>query len=415
MIANYMRLALEQAFYSIGVSRPNPAVGAVVVKDGIVVGRGRTQSPGNAHAEVMALRDAGELARGAAIFVTLEPCCHYGRTPPCTKAIIDAGIAKVYFAHADPNPLVRGKSRKVLEEAGIEVYEGVEACIAASVEEIPEGCDNSAGNGCRVFGYGAPRNAHAGSKSGALSAQFINAPSETEIEGRAVFTEVEHYFEAYDYFVNNKKTFVEVKSAVTESGFIAGIDHDGSNFPLKITGQGANCWNHELRAMSDAVLVGAGTLLTDNPSLDVRFASGNNPVKIVWAGHHEFTLDELSRLKIFNTSEIPIVFSCVAQTNIKESIVLSHDSFAENWREMIDHLSASGMHRLMVEPGAKLASLLFENEGEPLWNRLDLWQSTNTSTDASEGLPFPPLPRACVARESAMIGPDVLTVYYPVA
>ena len=114
MIANYMRLALEQAFYSIGVSRPNPAVGAVVVKDGIVVGRGRTQSPGNAHAEVMALRDAGELARGAAIFVTLEPCCHYGRTPPCTKAIIDAGIAKVYFAHADPNPLVRGKSRKVL-------------------------------------------------------------------------------------------------------------------------------------------------------------------------------------------------------------------------------------------------------------------------------------------------------------
>ena len=138
-----MRLALEQAFYSIGVSRPNPAVGAVVVKDGIVVGKGRTQSPGNAHAEVMALRDAGELARGAAIFVTLEPCCHYGRTPPCTKAIIDAGIAKVFFAHADPNPLVRGKSRSILEEAGIEVHEGVEACIVACVEEIPEGCDGS--------------------------------------------------------------------------------------------------------------------------------------------------------------------------------------------------------------------------------------------------------------------------------
>ena len=104
---NYLQLALEESFFSISVSRPNPAVGAVVVKEGLVVGRGRTQSPGNAHAEVMALRDAGELARGAALFVTLEPCCHYGRTPPCTKAVIEAGIAEVYSAHADPNPAVR--------------------------------------------------------------------------------------------------------------------------------------------------------------------------------------------------------------------------------------------------------------------------------------------------------------------
>ena len=107
-ITNFMQFALEQAFFAIGESRPNPAVGAVVVKDGIVVGKGRTQRPGSAHAEVMALRDAGELARGASIFVTLEPCCHYGRTPPCTKAIIEAGIQKVYFAHSDPNPVVHG-------------------------------------------------------------------------------------------------------------------------------------------------------------------------------------------------------------------------------------------------------------------------------------------------------------------
>ena len=82
----------------------------------------------------MALRDAGELARGAAIYVTLEPCCHYGRTPPCTKAIIEAGIKEVYFAHADPNPLVRGKSRSILEEAGIQVFEGLEACEKAVSE-----------------------------------------------------------------------------------------------------------------------------------------------------------------------------------------------------------------------------------------------------------------------------------------
>ena len=451
MITNYMRLALEQAFYSIGVSRPNPAVGAVVVKDGIVVGRGRTQSPGNAHAEVMVLRDAGELARGAAIFVTLEPCCHYGRTPPCTKAIIDAGIAEVYFAHADPNPLVRGKSRKILEEAGIEVHEGVEACIAACVEEIPEGCDDSAGSGCRVFGYGA--------KPAQSKAQF-NEPSEMEIEGRAVFAEIEHYFEAYDYFVLNKKTFVEVKSAVSESGFIAGIDSDGSKFPLKITGQGANCWNHELRAMSDAILVGAGTLLVDNPSLTVRLAAGNNPVKVVWAGHHVFTAEEIRNLKVFDGADgsasvrraannarhaanicdaapqnLTLVYSLVEQPVLAslaqapasyqqspvsiETLHLSGINFAESWHEMLDDLSRRGMHRLMVEPGATLARLLFEGDNAssacPLWNRLDLWRSTDPSTDTAEGLPLPPLPCACVARESAMIGPDVLTVYYPLA
>ena len=442
MITNYIRLALEQAFYSIGVSRPNPAVGAVVVKDGIVVGRGRTQSPGNAHAEVMALRDAGELARGAAIYVTLEPCCHYGRTPPCTKAIIDAGVAKVFFAHADPNPLVRGKSRSILEEAGIEVHEGVDACIAACVEEIPEGCGDSAGNGCRVFGYGAKS---AQSKA-PFNAAYNCAPSEMEIEGRAVFAEIEHYFEAYDYFVTNKRTFVEVKSAVSESGFIAGIGPDGTKFPLKITGQGANCWNHELRAMSDAILVGAGTLLVDNPSLTVRLAAGNSPVRVVWAGHHVFTADEIRNLEVFacaldpanvrNTFDasdigngsnaapqtLTLVYSLVEQPELKsvasvavETVRLSAGVFANAWREMLADLSRRGMHRLMVEPGATLASLLFESDGEPLWNRLDLWRSTDPSADAPDGLPLPPLPRACVARESAMLGSDVLTVYYPLA
>ena len=179
-ITNFMQFALEQAFFAIGESRPNPAVGAVVVKDGIVVGKGRTQRPGSAHAEVMALRDAGELARGASIFVTLEPCCHYGRTPPCTKAIIEAGIQKVYFAHSDPNPVVHGKSRKILEDAGIEVHEGEEACILACVEDCSNGesCTE-----CRVFEF--------------TSSLPLDKASR-EAEGRAVFAEVERYFEAYD-------------------------------------------------------------------------------------------------------------------------------------------------------------------------------------------------------------------------
>ena len=406
---NFLQTALDLSFGSVGISRPNPAVGAVVVKDGIIVGRGRTQRPGSAHAEVMALRDAGELARGAAIYVTLEPCCHYGRTPPCTKAIIEAGIAEVYFAHADPNPLVRGKSRKILEEAGIAVYEGEDACVRACFSDGQENDLHASPNAsceCGVFGYGP-------------------ASEEPKAEGRSVYMQISRFFEAYDYFVCNKRTFVEIKSAVSEDSFMGCVCADGCHAPLKITGQGANCWNHELRAMSDAVLIGAGTLLADNPSLDVRYAQGNNPVIIVWAGHRELALNEIRSL-----ASSPIVFSCVAQPQLDgnaEVVVLPHTNFGDNWRFMLANLSERGMHRLMVEPGAGLARELFSaglDPKMPLWNRLDLWRSTDPSVEASLdrlidcgkakcGLEFPGLPSCAIAKESAIIGNDVLTVYYP--
>ena len=414
-ITNYMRFALEQAFFSIGTSRPNPAVGAVVVKDGIVVGKGRTQQPGYAHAEVMALQDAGELARGSSIFVTLEPCCHYGRTPPCTKAIVEAGIKKVYFAHSDPNPVVQGKSRAILEDAGIEVYEGVEACVEACVEDAFDDCVGE----CHVLEF---------------RGMSLENKALCEGEGREVFREIERFYEAYDYFVRSKCTFVEVKSAVSQDGFMGCVDAAGKHWPLTITKAGANCWNHELRAMSDAVLVGAGTLLADNPRLDVRHVAGNNPVKIIWAGHHEFTADEILHLNVFLAKESkPLVYSCVAQPKIVDCVVLSGISFAENWRTMLADLTARGMHRLMVEPGAGLAQALFSNSynGDsndsckaPLWNRFDLWRSTDPSVDetvenlvakgvVTAGLEYPDLPTDLVAKESAVIGADVLTVYYP--
>ncbi len=506
---NYMEMALRESVFSIGLSRPNPAVGAVVVKDGIVVGKGRTQRPGSAHAEVMALRDAGEFARGAAIYVTLEPCCHYGRTPPCTKAIIDAGIAKVFYAHADPNPVVRGNSRKILEEAGIEVYEGVDACIAAEIEDGWD--DDNCGGEChflsrhpRADSACHPRDLSAchpregGDLASSarhprdLSASHpreggdLASPSKTAVaEGRMVFHDIERYFEAYDYFVRNKRTFVEVKSAITDEGSMGYVLPDGSHKPMKITGEGANCWNHELRAISDAILVGAGTVLADNPSLNVRNAAGNDPVKIVWAGHHEFSAEEVARLKVFapyNPETIStshprldrgssdfisekktLVFSCVPQPQCHsrdlqsqchsrdsqphchsresenlafsscEVVLLSGTSFAENWTLMIDDLSARGMHRLMVEPGAGLAKQLFAavpadaiatSAQKPLWNRLDLWRSTDhTIEDAlasfiDEGsvaktLDFPAIPEKLIAKESFMVGPDVLTVFYP--
>ena len=401
---NYLHLAFEQSLFSVGISRPNPAVGAVVVKDGIVVGKGRTQRPGNAHAEVMALRDAGELARGAAIYVTLEPCCHYGRTPPCTKAIIDAGIKEVYFAHADPNPVVRGKSRAILEEAGIQVFEGLEACEKAVVQA---GWDDSCSqDGCKVL---------AGHEN----------LDDARAESRMLFHEIERFFEAYDYYVRNKATFVEIKSAVSQEGYMGSLAADGSHAPLKITGQGANCWNHELRAMSDAILVGAGTVLADNPALDVRFAQGNNPVKIIWAGHHEFSAAEVAGLRVFQApaeeGKEPIVFTCVPQPAFEkagapkvEIVTLNAATFVANWCQMLENLAARGMHRLMVEPGARLAAEIFKCG---LWNRLDLWQSSDPAVEralescGADGLAYPELPTALVARESFMIAPDVLTVY----
>ena len=118
LMTDYMARALALAEMARGSTGNNPAVGAVVVRDGRIVGEGYTQPPGQAHAEVMALRQAGELARGATVFVTLEPCCHYGRTPPCTDALIAAGVAEVHMATLDPNPMVSGGGKAALDAAG---------------------------------------------------------------------------------------------------------------------------------------------------------------------------------------------------------------------------------------------------------------------------------------------------------
>lgn len=114
-----MHRAVSLARLAAGSTSPNPPVGAVLLRDGVVVGEGSTRPPGQAHAEVVALRAAGERARGAALYVTLEPCSHFGRTPPCVDALIDAGIAEAHIAALDPNPVVNGRGMRRLQEAGI--------------------------------------------------------------------------------------------------------------------------------------------------------------------------------------------------------------------------------------------------------------------------------------------------------
>ncbi|MDP9342083.1 MAG: bifunctional diaminohydroxyphosphoribosylaminopyrimidine deaminase/5-amino-6-(5-phosphoribosylamino)uracil reductase RibD [Actinomycetota bacterium] len=201
-----MRRALALAAQGRGLVSPNPMVGAVLVRDGRVVGEGWHDGPGNPHAEIHALRAAGDLARSATLYVTLEPCDHHGRTPPCTNAILDAGITRVVAAGRDPNPAVDGRGFERLRAAGVEVNAGV------------------------------------------------------------LETEAERLNEAFAKHVRTGLPFVVLKMAATLDGKVAA--RDGSS--RWITGERARAEVHRMRGAADAILVGAGTALADDPSVTVR-------------------------------------------------------------------------------------------------------------------------------------------------
>jgi len=215
----FMQLALTLGRRGLGRTWPNPAVGAVVVKDGVIVGRGWTQPGGRPHAEPEALKRAGEAARGATLYVTLEPCSHFGKSPPCADAVIAAGIARVVTAIEDPNPLVAGQGHARLRAAGIVVDVGLGAEEAARD--------------------------HAG-----------------------------HFRR-----VRDKRPHVILKLAVSSDDKIAGAGHK----PTAITGEAAKTRVHLLRAQCDAILVGIGTVRADDPLLTCRLPgmAARSPVRVV--------------------------------------------------------------------------------------------------------------------------------------
>lgn len=202
----YMAQALSLAQLALGQVSPNPAVGAVIVKDGEVVGQGYTQPPGLDHAEIVALKQAGERARGGVMYVSLEPCCHHGRTPPCTQAIIAAGIAEVHLAALDVNPVVLGWGKEELEGAGIRVYVGEHEAEAKQLNE------------------------------------------------------------AYAKFITEGIPFITVKFAMSLDGKIATRSGDSR----WISGELARKRVHNLRYTADAVMAGVNTVLTDDPRLTTR-------------------------------------------------------------------------------------------------------------------------------------------------
>ena len=214
-----MRLALELAEKGCGWTSPNPMVGAVVVRDGKIVGRGFHERVGGPHAEVNAIDDAGELARGATIYVTLEPCNHTGRTPPCTRKILDAGIRRVVVAMDDPNPGVTGGGNRFLLEQGMSVTPGI-----------------------------------------------------LESEARTLN-------EGFTAWVTTGRPFVLVKCAATLDGRIATRTGDAR----WVTGPAARAQVHRIRQWADGIMVGIGTALADDPSLTTRIdgENGSDPTRII--------------------------------------------------------------------------------------------------------------------------------------
>lgn len=210
-----MRRALALAARATGTTSPNPTVGAVVVRDGEVVGEGYHRAAGSTHAEVEALDQAGAAARGATLYVTLEPCVHHGRTPPCTETVIASGISRVVAAIRDPDPRVDGRGFAALRAAGIAVDENV---VAAEAKRLNEG--------------------------------FLTR-------------------------VHLGRPFVLLKLAMTLDGRVA---VPGRRY---LTGAPAQRFVHRLRARTDAVLIGVGTVLADDPKLTVRAVRGRDPLRVI--------------------------------------------------------------------------------------------------------------------------------------
>ena len=297
---NHMRRAIELAREAVGSTSPNPPVGAVLVRDGRVAGEGRTQPPGGPHAEVEALRMAGSDARGADLYVTLEPCAHHGRTPPCADALIEAGVASVRIAVMDPAPHTAGRGVERLRDAGIPV----------TVDDGPP--------------------------------------------------EARELVQAFAKHVTTGLPFVVAKFAMSLDGKMSSRSGDSR----WISNESSRREAHRLRAESDAVMVGIGTALADDPLLTVRDAplpARGQPLRVI--------VDSAGRLPAnaamlaAEGKTLVAVASPEAAQAVEAhgagAIVASGDSGRVDLSQLLAELGARDVVTLLVEGGAALHGALF--------------------------------------------------------
>jgi len=308
----YMRMAIELAKKGAGAVNPNPMVGAVVVKNGEVIGRGYHKFFGGPHAEVYALEEAGKEAEGATIYVTLEPCSHYGKTPPCAKKIIDMGIKKCFIGSSDPNPKVAGKGVAMLKEAGIEVVENV----------LKEECD-----------------------------------------------EVNQVFFKY---IKTKIPYLFVKCGITLDGKIALSNGISKWITNSIAREKVQYYRNKFMG----IMVGINTVLTDNPSLTARIENGVNPFriivdpnlqidencKVVKNNEDEKTVIITSQKNLFTedteNTEIQIKQKRLSEENKVKFIFIDGEKFS--FKEMLEEIGKTGIDSILLEGGETLISLAFE-------------------------------------------------------
>ena len=306
----WMRRALALAGRALGRTSPNPAVGAVLVRDGVVVGEGWTAPPGGPHAEIVALRQAGDRARGATLYVTLEPCAHFGRTPPCADALIAAGIQRAVIAILDPFPGVSGRGIARLEAAGVAVMLGVAADAAI-----------------------------------ALNAGFLSR-------------------------IRDGRPTVAAKYAMTLDGRIS--THTGHS--RWITGPEARCEAHRLRDTHEAILVGIGTVLADDSLLTTRLPDDDcgdggphHPLRVVLDSRARMPLDA-AMLKpetpgatlIVTTERAPheaIAALCACGTEVAQ---LPERDGRIDLRTLLRVLAERGVNSVLVEGGATVLGAFFD-------------------------------------------------------
>jgi diaminohydroxyphosphoribosylaminopyrimidine deaminase/5-amino-6-(5-phosphoribosylamino)uracil reductase len=355
----FMQLALALGRRGLGRTWPNPAVGAVIVKDSVIVGRGWTQAGGRPHAEVEALRRAGDAARGATLYVTLEPCSHFGRSPPCADAVVAAGLARVVSAIEDPNPDVGGKGHAKLRTAGIAVDVGL--CAAEAARD------------------------HAG-----------------------------HFRR-----IRDKRPHVILKLAVSADDKIAA----NGRRPVAITGEAARTRVHLLRAQSDAILVGIGTVKADDPLLTCRLPgmAARSPVRVVL--DRALRLPGDSRL-VHSARETPLWVTTSDMAEAPAAVklgaagaqVIRVAAGAEglDLPAVLHALAEKGITRLLVEGGSRVASS-FVAAG--LVDEIWLLRGANTigadGVPALDAMPLDAITQSPTfrVRASETLGKDSLNIY----
>lgn len=343
--------AIRLGRQALGTTWPNPAVGAIVVRDGNVVGRGLTQPGGRPHAEPIALAAAGEAARGATLYVSLEPCNHYGRTPPCTDAILAAGIARVVVPQRDPDPRVSGRGLERLVAEGVRV-----ACCGEETEA---------------------RRAHAGHAAR----------------------------------ISRSRPFVLLKLAISADGAIGRLGE--GNVP--VSGETAHLHVHALRSRTDAILVGSGTVAVDDPALTCRLPGleMRSPVRVIVEGEtplgpdRKVFTDGAAPTWVYSASAL-------ARHGAEVRNIVDRGRGGVDLGAVLDHLAAAGITNVLVEGGARIArSLLDENLADAVMLFRSPRRLGGEAVPALAGLPLSLIeePGRFVPVERRRFGEETMTRY----